>query len=399
MTGSPPPPRPARYPAAVTDPVDLSLRAVEGVGEQVRWLSDLLPDGLLTIDDNRVVVFANSRAGEILGIDQRALIGRPLVQALPLTDADGRSWWEVSSPWVGLHTRKGHREKLLWTESGVEVLATARYVRLVRRGPVVRVLIALRDAQARQRVEQDHAALLSTLAHELRSPLTSVKGFSATLLRRWDRFTDEQKRIIIETIEVDADRISRLVADLLDVSRIDSGRLQVRPQLVDLEEIVQRHLSRLHNQGVPADRVAVAVSHPLPVTWADPDRLDQILINLLDNALKHGGGTVRVTVRQGSTDLLDGAAGDGRPAVVVSVSDQGGGIPERLRSVIFGRFWHAPGHGNTGLGLYVVKALVEAHGGRITAGDAPGGGAQFRFSLPIGEPEHLVRDSAAAAGH
>ncbi len=382
----------------MTQPTDSRLREVEGAGDQVHWLSDLLPDGLISVDDARIIVFANTRAGEILGIDHQQLLGRPLVQALPLTDAEGRSWWEVSSPWVGLHTRKGHREKLLWTADGVEVLATARYVRLEPRGPVMRVLISLRDAQARQRVEQDHAALLSTLAHELRSPLTSVKGFSATLLRRWDRFTDEQKRIIIETIEVDADRVSRLVADLLDVSRIDSGRLQVRPQVVDLVQIIEGHLARLASQGVADGRVTVAIPTSLPVTWADPDRLDQILINLIDNALKHGGGTVTLAVEPGSADLADGARGDGRPAVVVSVSDQGPGIPERLRSVIFGRFWHAPGHGNTGLGLYVVKALVEAHGGRITAGDSPGGGALFRFSLPIGEPEQLGRDSAAAAG-
>lgn len=385
--------------ALVDLPTDARLQAIEDDSQQVLWLSDLLPDGLVSVDAHQIVVFANARAGEILGVHFTTLLGRPLSEALPLTDAEGRSWWEVSSPWVGLHTRKGHREKLLWTPDGVEVLATARYIRVEPRGPVVRVLVALRDALARQRVEQDHAALLSTLAHELRSPLTSVKGFSSTLLRRWDRFTDEQKRLIIETIEVDADRVSRLVADLLDVSRIDSGRLQVRPQEVRVDPFVSRHLARLQSQGVPEDKVTVTVNRPLPKTWADPDRLDQIVINLIDNALKHGGGRVTIRVDAGTVDLVDGAGGDARPACIVSVADEGQGIPERLRSVIFGRFWHAPGHGNTGLGLYVVKALVEAHGGRITAGNTAEGGALFRFSLPAGDPEQLARDSTAAAGH
>lgn len=367
-------------------PNDPQLRAIEDSSQEHLRLSDLLPDGLVSIDANRMVVFANARVGEILGIDHTRLVGVPVEQALPFTDADGRSWWDVSSPWVGLHTRKGHREKLLWAPGGVEVLMTARYIRSGPRGPVLRVVLGLRDALARQRVEQDHAALLSTLAHELRSPLTSVKGFSSTLLRRWDRFTDEQKRLIIETIEVDADRVTRLVADLLDVSRIDSGRLQVRPQALRLDPVVTRHLARLHSQGVAPERITVTVNRPLPATWADPDRLDQIIINLIDNALKHGAGRVTVTVDSGTVDLADGAAGDPRPACVVSVADEGEGIPERLRSVIFGRFWHAPGHGNTGLGLYVVKALVEAHGGRISAGNTPEGGALFRFSLPALEP-------------
>ncbi len=366
---------------------------LEGVGQaERRELADVLPDGLVVIDGAGVVVLVNSRAADVLRMPLDAAVGRPVAEAIPLTDSDGRSWWEVTDPWGGLSTLKGHREKLLWTAAGVEVLATARYWRAGRGMPVERVVVSLRDAIARERAEQDHAALLSTLAHELRSPLTSVKGFSSTLLRRWERFSDEQKRLIVETIEADAARLTRLVGDLLDVSRIDAGRLRVHRQALAIDEIVARHLSRNESLGIEPDRVVVDVRHPLPETWADPDRVDQMLINLVDNAFKHGRGRVTVGVRAGAVDLADGAAGDARPATIVSVADEGDGIPDRLLSVIFFRFWHGPGRGNSGLGLYVVKALVEAHGGRIAAANAPDGGAVFTFSIPAGAPQAVVAE-------
>jgi signal transduction histidine kinase len=377
---------------------DAALPVNGDAGELLRRVSDMLPDGLVVLDEAAVIRFVNLRAGEILQVSVDALLDRPVREAMPLTDADGRDWWQLADPWQGLSTTKGHRERLLWTGDGVEVLVTARYLRRARGAPVTRVILSLRDALARKRVERDHAALISTIAHELRSPLTSVKGFSSTLLRRWDRFTDDQKRLIIETIEADADRVTRLIGDLLDVSRIDSGNLVLRRERMDLKVIVDRHQARLAQYGVPADRISIVECRPWDPVWADPDRLDQVLINLVENALKHGAGLVTVTVQGGTVDLASGAAGDARPAVIVSVADEGAGIPEQLRGVAFSRFWHGPGQGNSGLGLYVVKALVAAHGGRIAIGTAAGGGADVRFSLPCGEPESLRRDAEAAAG-
>ncbi len=366
-------------------PATPSPSSTQGAGREplavplaVLGLSEMLPDGILVIDRIGYIRYVNNRAARILGMTVDELIGHDVRVALPLRTSDGQSWWEVTNPWGGLNTRTGHRERLLSVDGTREVLATAKYVRSGRRQPVDRIIMSLRDAAARQRAEADHAALISTVAHELRSPLTSVKGFSATLLRRWDRFTDEQKRLMLETIEADADRVTRLITELLDVSRIDAGRLTVRLAPVDVRRTLLDHVARFEHSGASADRFVVDVRPDLPELWADPDRLDQILLNLIENALRHGEGTV--TLRARPTD--DGG-------VELSVSDEGVGIPEQDYPLIFSRFWHGSRKGSTGLGLYVVRGLVEAHGGQVSVGRGDGGGAEFRFTVPSGPPPHV----------
>jgi hypothetical protein len=163
------------------------------------------------------------------------------------------------------------------------------------------------------------------VAHELRSPLTSVKGFTATLLRRWERFTDDQKRFMLETIEHDADRVTRLIGELLDISRIDAGRLEVHAQPVDLAAAARRHVERMVASGSDERKFVVHASPHLPEVWADPDRLDQVMANLLENAVRHGDGTVTLDL-VATSEVLGGS--DPEPVVAVSVSDEGDGIDE-----------------------------------------------------------------------
>lgn len=345
---------------------------------------DAHPDGLLVADEQGFIVYVNKRAAMIIGTPSSELLGQDIRTALPLQESDGRSWWACTDPWKGLATRTGHREKLLIIPGRDEVLVTSRYVRPGRSMPVAQVVVALRDAEARRRAEANNSALISTIAHELRSPLTSVKGFSSTLLRRWDRFTDDQKRLMLQTIEVDADRVTRLITELLDISRIDSGRLQVRKQPVDVTAAIKRHIERFVASGYDRARFALSNGHDavLPEVWADPDRLDQILANLMENAVRHGAGTVSLSVAP--------IGREGDEAVAVIISDEGEGISPEQYPMIFTRFWHGRTRGGTGLGLYVVRGLVEAHGGTISVGRAAAGGAEFRFTLPAGTPEHVV---------
>jgi signal transduction histidine kinase len=350
------------------------------------WHSDICdahPDGLLVADEQALIVYVNERAAFIVGTPVSELLGQDIRKAIPLQENDGRSWWDCTDPWNGLAIRSGHRERLLIIPGRHEVLVTAKYVRPGRSMPVSQVVVALRDAEARRRAEASNSALISTVAHELRSPLTSVKGFSSTLLRRWDRFTDDQKRLMLQTIEADADRVTRLITELLDISRIDAGRLQVRKQPVDVLAAINRHIERFVASGYDRERfVLVGDEEKLPEVWADPDRLDQILANLMENAVRHGEGKVSLTVVA--------TGGDRDRAVAVTVSDEGEGIAPEHYPMIFTRFWHGSTRGGTGLGLYVVRGLVEAHGGKISVGRADSGGAEFRFTLPAGAPEHVL---------
>jgi signal transduction histidine kinase len=252
---------------------------------------------------------------------------------------------------------------------------TASYVRGAGpRTPVTSVVVALRGTAGRERLERDRAELVATVAHELRSPLTSVKGFTSTLLAKWELFTDEQRRLMLETVEADADRVTRLITELLDVARIDSGRLELHVSLVDLPAVLRLHVARLVAAGEPQDRFAVRVEPGLPETWADSDKLEQVFANLLENALRHGDGQVSIVLEPSPTGTS------------VTVNDEGLGVPPEAAARVFTKFWRGGRRGGTGLGLYIAKGMVELHEGTIALTSAPGGGAQFRIELPPGTP-------------
>lgn len=338
---------------------------------------DDLPDGVVVADAAGTVVEANPAALRILGASPEALVGVTLGDALPLIDAQGRDWWECTKPLDGLVTRVRQPEQLLTVvrdgQADLALLVTASYVRDDAHA-LERVIVCFRDTKARSRTERSGAELVSVVAHELRSPLTSVKGFTATLLTKWERFNDEQKLHMLRTVNSDADRLTRLISELLDVSRIETGRLELRKQVVDLPEIVNRDVASRVAAGEPEDRFVVKVDGTLPELWADPDKLAQVVGNIIENALRHGGGTVTIVVGV-----------EGGQATLV-VTDQGNGITREAMPRIFTKFWHDAKRGGTGLGLFIAKGIVDAHGGSIDAGNADGGGAVVRFRLPAGTP-------------
>ena len=352
--------------------------------------AEVLPDGLVVAGHDGRIVLVNTAAASILHLST-PVVGQDLRAALPFVDTTGRDWWALTDPWGGLATRTGHRERLLVLPEGREALVTARYLRRGRSMPVSHVVLQLRGTEARRRSENDHAGLISTVAHELRSPLTSVKGFTATLLRNWERFTDDQKRFMLQTVEEDADRVTRLISELLDISRMDAGRLELRLQVIDLEELVAGQVRRLVATGEPASRFVVRTpgpgQPPLPELWADADRLEQVLANLIGNAVRHGAGTVTTTL----TAVAPGSGGPGGGpdgGVQLVVEDEGEGIPEEHLTMVFTKFWRGERRGGTGLGLYVVRGLVEAHGGRISTGRSASGGALFTVVLPASVPPY-----------
>jgi PAS domain S-box-containing protein len=336
---------------------------------------DDLPDGVLVLDPGGTVVLANPAAERILATSADSLIGQPLEQALPLEDLQGRDWWECTRPFDGMSTRTRQPETRLVVKDGPlqgrELLVTGSFIRDEHHA-LQRFVLSIRDNRARERMDRSRADLVSTVAHELRSPLTSVKGFTATLLAKWDRFNDDQKKVMLETVNADADRVTRLLAELLDVSRIDAGRLEMRKQVIDLEVSARKAVAGRVAAGEAEDRFVIRTSGELPELWADPDKVDQVIGNLLENALRHGDGTVTITVGP-----VDGGA-------EVLVEDEGQGIPPDTAARVFTRFWRGNRARGTGLGLYIVKGLVEAHGGSVDVSRADSGGARFRFVLPAG---------------
>jgi signal transduction histidine kinase len=375
----------AAGPADVTG----SLVAADDLADDL-VVADDLPDGLVIADGTGRVIVFNRAAARLTGISPAHALGRDVRQVLPLRDREDRCWWTACKPYNGLSTRTRHPELALYLPDGTELLVSVGYVRTPRGsgpreswplepGSVQRLTISLRSAEQRSRLERSRADLVSTVAHELRSPLTSVKGFTATLLAKWPRFTDDQKRVMLETVNADADRVTRLITELLDVSRIEAGRIEIHRELVDIPSRALKIISGRVAAGDSADRYRVEAAPGLPEAWLDRDKVDQILANLIENAVRHGAGTV--------TTVVEPAVVAGAPGVAVAVRDQGPGIAPEVAPRVFARFWRAKRRGGAGLGLFIVKGLVEAHGGEIIVQQAPGGGAEFRFTMPAGTPE------------
>jgi PAS domain S-box-containing protein len=336
---------------------------------------DDLPDGLVIADADAIITVANPAAERLLGTTADELVGKHLGEGLGLRDEEGQEWWACIRPYDGLETRSRLVESAWFDVRGNEVLVTARLVRDHRGGAVQTMVLSLRDAGVRRRADRSRSDLVATVAHELRSPLTGVKGFTSTLLAKWERFSESQRRLMLETVDADADRLTRLIGELLDVARIDSGRLQLRRQPMDIVGEVERIAGRYG--GVESGPVTVQAT-PVPEIWVDPDKLAQVIINLLDNATRHGDGKVEIGIVPGT-----------QQAVEIWVQDEGPGIPEDLRERVFAKFWRHGSRTGTGLGLFIVRGLVDAHGGHAWVETGDSGGACVRFSLPVGRPEAL----------
>jgi signal transduction histidine kinase len=174
---------------------------------------------------------------------------------------------------------------------------------------------------------------------------------------------------MLETVNADADRLARLIAELLDVARIDTGRLQLYPREASAEVLVRRVVDSI--EAGTSREISLEVQDGLPDVFADPDKLTQVVTNLVENAIRHGQGQVRV--RLATSDI----------GVRITVDDEGDGIPVELRRRVFTKFWTTGDSGGSGLGMYIVGGLTRAHGGWVTIDDAPGGGARVMVDWPI----------------
>lgn len=334
---------------------------------------DALPEAVLALDERRAVAACNDRTGPLLGVTTDDL-GRPFGEVLTLLDDAGQVC-EDPLPSRGVADRVAEQLFRVRLADGRE-----RPVAMAGRWqPDGGVVLTFRSAGRRQAVDAARSDLVATVSHEIRSPLTSVKGFTRTLLLKWDRYSDTQKLTFLETINEDADRVTRLLKELLDVSRIDANRVQLHRSGTDVRQIASdvAGKARQRPDGEGRDIDVEVVDGVPPLVFADPDKIEQILTNLVNNALRYAPES-QVRIRVAPWD---------EGAVRVDVEDDGPGIAQEQQRAIFHKFGRGreSRRAGTGLGLYITRGLARAHGGDVTVDTEPGQGARFTLTLPAGE--------------
>jgi PAS domain S-box-containing protein len=345
-------------------------------------LVDVLPDAVLAVDGDLRVAAANAAAGRLTGYPPDVLVGSHAGDLLDVRTRDG------SPAWRGHFHRAAYlRGVRAFREGGVrlrradgsEVVGdvTGTYLR-DGDGHLTGAVVAIRP-RARRTGDVSGIEIVSTVSHELRSPLTSVKGYTSLLLNRWGRLDDEQKKMMLEQVHHDADRVTRLITELLDISRLESGRLHLQRHAVDLAALAASVVDKVRLE-YPDLEAELRFPSPFPGAWADSDKIEQVLVNLVENACKYASP-------KGIT--LEGASSG--EDVTVTVSDRGPGIPPGDLGKVFTKFFRRREGRPTGsgLGLWISRGLVEAHGGKLVAASAPGRGSSFAFTLPRADTQPI----------
>lgn len=231
-------------------------------------------------------------------------------------------------------------------------------------------------------LQQAQTEFVSTVSHELRTPLTSIKGFADTILRAGDRLDVAQQRRYVGIIKDQADRLTRLVEDILAVSRLESKKLQLTIRAIDPRDAIERVQQNLTDKAKNHKVIVVVAPGTTPV-WADADRLEQILTNLIDNAIKYSPSGTTVTVSARSIEKVTASDSE---MVEFAISDEGVGIPEEHLPQVFSKFGRLDNPlvrqtEGTGLGLYITRSLCLALGGQISVASQPGN-TTFTVKLP-----------------
>jgi two-component system sensor histidine kinase KdpD len=229
-------------------------------------------------------------------------------------------------------------------------------------------------AQVRVETERLRNSLLSSVSHDLRTPLTAITGAASTLLQDSARLDDATRRGLLESVHEEAERLNRLVQNLLEMTRLESGAVQLRRELHPPEEIIGAALGRL-GERLRGRRVTTKVPPELPLVPMDDVLIEQVLLNLLDNVVKYTPAGTPIEIIATATD----------ETLTVEVADRGPGLPAGDEEKVFEKFYRADrvAAGGAGLGLAICRGIVQAHGGRIWAQNLPGGGVAFLFTLPL----------------
>jgi PAS domain S-box-containing protein len=359
---------------------EAAARAAAAEREQAARVLEAIGDGVFVLDANGVVQLWNHAAELMTGLTAERLRGTVLAAAIPewpdlskrIATTLGR---EVPRP-ITVPVRVGERD--LWL-SFVAVQSAAD------------VIYAFRDLSEEVRLEEEKSDLVATISHELRTPMAAVYGAATTLLHRDRELDGHHRRKLLEMLAAEARRLADITEEVLLTSQLDRGDLRVDQQPIDVNNVVRTTIATMESQ-LQGVRIDVDVPRAMPVAAGDADRLRQVLVNLLDNAVKYSEAD-RVTVR---VEPDDGQ-------IFIAVSDQGRGVALAEQQRIFEKFYradpqlhHAPS--GTGLGLYIARELTERMGGTLTLTSTPGRGSTFTVALPRAEISHPTSVTASMPG-
>jgi PAS domain S-box-containing protein len=345
-------------------------------------------EGILTVDNALRIIDFNPAMERLTGWRESEVLGRFYFEVLRPKDRMGNDLGLEDSPILQAFTGQLviNREMLISARDGqrFNVAVTASCVRSSKGEPTNGIL-NVRDITRERQQEEQRSTFISVISHELQTPIAIIKGYASTLARSdaQAQLNSDALRLRLTAIEEEADRLNKLVGNLLYASRIQAGGLHMDIAPLDLANLITVVTHRLQVKS-PGVKVAVDIPPNLPTVMADRDRIEEVLQNLLDNAVKY-------SPRQRMIRVVCHATGD---EVIVSISDMGMGIALREQEQIFDRF-HRVGDPMTqatpgaGLGLYICRAIIEAHGGHIWVESTLHQGSTFSFSLPREEKAQL----------
>jgi len=334
-------------------------------------------------------IAANRACAEMLKMEPKELVGKTCYKIVhgtnePWPDCPHRQTLEDGKPHtaeffephLGVHLEVSTSP--MFNEKG-DVIATVHIARDITERKQAEQ--KARELQVLKEVDDLRSQLLTNVSHELRTPLASIKGFATTLLRSDVKWSEEDQRDFLQTIDHETNRLIHLINDLLDMSRIEAGGLKLDKRDYQIAEVLDSASSSLASL-TEHHQLEIIVPSELPPVFVDQMRIGQVLTNLVENAVKHSGEGIPITIEAQLT-------GD---EITVSVADRGEGIPLELLDKVFDRFYQAESivdgkKSGTGLGLSICRGIVEAHGGRIWAESKLGEGSKFSFSLPVGKGE------------
>ncbi|HEX6039647.1 ATP-binding protein [Longimicrobium sp.] len=368
----------------------LARDALVRISRQNELILDAAAEGIYGLDPQGYTLFLNPAAARMLGRSPDDVIGRPFEAVLGMgaAEAGGEGVNPVRAT-LGSGVAREVKDAVFRRADGTSFPVEYASTPIVEDGRITGAVVTFRDVTERREVERMKDEFVSVVSHELRTPLTSIRGSLGLLAAGKMGEVPEKGRRMLEIAVQNTDRLVRLINDILDIERIESGRVTMELRAVDASDLAHQSVDVMSAMAEKLGVKLYAWADRQPLE-ADPDRILQVLTNLLSNAIKFSppGAEVSLTVERG----------DGE--VVFRVRDQGRGIPaDRLES-IFERFSQvdssdARDKGGTGLGLAICRSIVQQHGGRIWVESQPGEGSTFTFTLPapfVPEPRPVEAD-------